>query len=114
MPDLRCFLDVEDLQDISQLEAYVQRSDVLVVFLSGSSDAFARHLSTKTAARDASHKSTKAQRRAEENVLTNRSRRLGDDDEGAGGSARLSPASERSPREALRSDYFRSRTRIEI
>jgi hypothetical protein len=35
---LRCFLDVEDLQDTSLLEAYVKASGVLVAFLSGSID----------------------------------------------------------------------------
>jgi hypothetical protein len=37
-PSLRCFLDVEDLEDTSELESYVKNSDVLVAFLSGSID----------------------------------------------------------------------------
>ena len=37
-PGLRCFLDVEDLADTSRLEEYVEASDVLIVFLSGSID----------------------------------------------------------------------------
>jgi hypothetical protein len=38
-PGLRCFLDVEDLEDTSRLEEYVRASDVFIGFLSGSADA---------------------------------------------------------------------------
>ena len=34
--DVRCFLDVDDLEDVSLLEEYVQSSRTVVVFLSGS------------------------------------------------------------------------------
>ena len=36
IPSLRCFLDVDDLLDLTQLESIVNSTDVLVVFLSGS------------------------------------------------------------------------------
>jgi len=38
VPSLRCFLDVDDLYSIDELECYVDRADALLVFLTGSSD----------------------------------------------------------------------------
>ena len=37
-PSLRCFLDVDDLHSIDELEFYVDRADMILVFLSGSTD----------------------------------------------------------------------------
>ena len=39
VPDLRCFLDVDDLSDLGSLEALVDASDVAICFLSGSTRA---------------------------------------------------------------------------
>ena len=36
VPDLRVFLDVDDLTDVSELEAFVRASETIIVFLSGS------------------------------------------------------------------------------
>ena len=37
-PSIRCFLDVDDLHSIDELEFFVDRADALLVFLSGSMD----------------------------------------------------------------------------
>ena len=34
VPTIQCFLDVDDLEDISDLEGYVDRTDTILVFCS--------------------------------------------------------------------------------